>query len=305
MELLTRQRFHDDVFQRDGGRCVVCGAPAVDAHHIVGRAQFADGGYYLDNGVAVCATCHVIVERPGFPHDALRALIGLREVSAMFRHGVDTPARHPRTLHLPWSQTVGKDDRVISTLEHLRDREVVVTAKLDGECTTMYHDRLHARSPTSGRHPSRSRVTALWGRISHVLDANWRVCGENMQARHAIGYRNLPSVFFVHSLWFRDTVMSWDFTQNWCRHAIGVPTVPVVWRGPYSRVPWLDLGKCEFTGWCDHDEGYVVRDAADFECGAWDTRVAKFVRGGFQPGADHWMHAPMVENGFHEDARIA
>jgi hypothetical protein len=35
--LLTREVFRTAVFARDGDRCVICGAPGQDAHHIVER----------------------------------------------------------------------------------------------------------------------------------------------------------------------------------------------------------------------------------------------------------------------------
>ncbi len=56
--LLSREAFHAQVFARSAGRCVMCAAPAVDAHHILERKLFADGGLYLDNGAAVCEAHH-------------------------------------------------------------------------------------------------------------------------------------------------------------------------------------------------------------------------------------------------------
>src|SRR5271163_4187653 len=53
MKLLTREEFKQKVFQRDNNLCIVCQAPAVDAHHLIERKLFADSGYYLDNGVSV------------------------------------------------------------------------------------------------------------------------------------------------------------------------------------------------------------------------------------------------------------
>ena len=60
--LLDREAFARAVFARSGGKCVLCAAPAVDAHHILERKLFPDGGYYLDNGAAVCAACHLDCE---------------------------------------------------------------------------------------------------------------------------------------------------------------------------------------------------------------------------------------------------
>ena len=61
---------------RDGGRCVICGAPGQDAHHIVERRLFDDGGYYLDNGATLCAACHVKAEMTVLSCDDIRTRFG-------------------------------------------------------------------------------------------------------------------------------------------------------------------------------------------------------------------------------------
>lgn len=59
---LSREQFRLQVFARSKGRCVFCGQSAVDAHHILERKLFADGGYRLDNGAAVCEWHHWLCE---------------------------------------------------------------------------------------------------------------------------------------------------------------------------------------------------------------------------------------------------
>lgn len=60
--LLSRDTFREKVFDRDGGKCVYCGEPAVDAHHIIDRSLWDNGGFYLDNGVSLCETHHMMAE---------------------------------------------------------------------------------------------------------------------------------------------------------------------------------------------------------------------------------------------------
>ena len=60
--LLTRDAFREGIFTRDRHKCVICGAPAVDAHHIVERRLFSDGGYYLNNGASLCEKHHLGAE---------------------------------------------------------------------------------------------------------------------------------------------------------------------------------------------------------------------------------------------------
>lgn len=60
----ARRQFRETVFSRDGHKCRVCGAEGVelDAHHITPREILPNGGYVMENGVSLCATCHVSAE---------------------------------------------------------------------------------------------------------------------------------------------------------------------------------------------------------------------------------------------------
>lgn len=75
--LLEREEFKRLVFARSGGRCVFCARPAMDAHHILERKLFADGGYYLDNGAAVCEDHHWDCETTRLSLEVVRAAAGI------------------------------------------------------------------------------------------------------------------------------------------------------------------------------------------------------------------------------------
>lgn len=77
MKLLTRDEFKQQVFKRDNGECVRCSKPAVDAHHILDRKLWVDGGYYLDNGVSVCNDCHLLCEATIISVEEIRRLAGI------------------------------------------------------------------------------------------------------------------------------------------------------------------------------------------------------------------------------------
>ena len=64
-ELLTREEFKKQVFTRTNGKCCVpdCSCDAVDAHHIMDRKLWNDGGYYISNGAALCEKHHLDAER--------------------------------------------------------------------------------------------------------------------------------------------------------------------------------------------------------------------------------------------------
>lgn len=63
--LLTREEFKKQVFAKYNGRCCVpgCCKDAVDAHHILDRKLWSDGGYYLSNGAALCSEHHLDAEQ--------------------------------------------------------------------------------------------------------------------------------------------------------------------------------------------------------------------------------------------------
>lgn len=203
---------------------------------------------------------------------------------------------YPRTPHLPWSPGATPDDLRASGLAGLAGREVVVTEKLDGENTTLYRDGLHARSLDSGHHPSRAWVKALQGRIGHVIPPGRRVCGENLFARHSIGYRELAGWFYAFSVWDGDRCLGWDATVRFAGR-LGVPVPPVLWRGTFDeralRALRTDTGV---------REGYVVRTAAGFDRAEFGERVAKWVRPRHVRTGTHWMYAPVVPNGLGPDA---
>ncbi|MER7465881.1 RNA ligase family protein [Streptomyces sp. NPDC097981] len=205
---------------------------------------------------------------------------------------------YPRTPHLPWSPGVAADDVRAAGLAGLAGREVVVTEKLDGENTTLYADGLHARSLDSGHHPSRAWVKGLQSRIGAGIPAGWRVCGENMYARHSIPYEDLDGWFYGFSVWDGEHCLDWDRTVRFL-HGLGVPTPRVLWRGVFDgrvlRRLRLDTAR---------QEGYVVRTVAGFARADFGRYVAKWVRGGHVQTDTHWMYAQVVPNGLGPQAPL-
>lgn len=72
-QLLSREQFKELVFKRDRNTCVFCNQPAVDAHHILERKLFSDGGYYLNNGASVCSFHHLECEKTNITVEAVRS----------------------------------------------------------------------------------------------------------------------------------------------------------------------------------------------------------------------------------------
>ncbi|MFC4009884.1 RNA ligase family protein [Nonomuraea purpurea] len=199
--------------------------------------------------------------------------------------------RYPRTPHLPWSPGATPDDVRAGDLSGLRGREVVVTEKLDGENTTLYADGMHARSLDSAHHPSRAWVKGLQGRIGRRIPAGWRVCGENVFARHSVPYEELESWFYGFSVWDGERCLDWDRTVAFLR-GLGVPAPPVLWRGVFDERTLRGLRLDT-----ERQEGYVVRTVEGFGWEEFAGRVAKWVRREHVRTSTHWMHATVVPNG--------
>ena len=98
-KLLTRQEFREKVFNRDKHKCVFCGAPAIDAHHILERKLFPDGGYYINNGASVCEVHHFACEMTTISTDDVRKACGITEV-------VLPPQLSPDKVYDKWGNIV-------------------------------------------------------------------------------------------------------------------------------------------------------------------------------------------------------
>lgn len=80
MKSYHRDYVRQQVFDRDSGLCVFCGNPGVDAHHILERRLWDDGGYDVDNLVTVCEDCHMKCEVGLFTPGNCREAAGIENV---------------------------------------------------------------------------------------------------------------------------------------------------------------------------------------------------------------------------------
>lgn len=81
MTLLTREAFREAVLMRDGHKCVVCKRSAADAHHIIERRLWTDGGYYLENGASLCEEHHKTAEATVLSCEEIRAAVGITVIA--------------------------------------------------------------------------------------------------------------------------------------------------------------------------------------------------------------------------------
>ena len=173
-------------------------------------------------------------------------------------------------------------------------KQVVITVKMDGENSSLYADYLHARSTEYNPHPSRSWLKSLHARIAHDIPVGWRVCGENLWAKHSIHYRHLEDLFLVFSVWNdKNECLSWEQTKEWAG-LLGLKMVPVLYEGMWDQklVQGLDVGLHDG----DPMEGYVVRVAESFHYKDFRKSVAKYVRKGHVQTHGHWIRSMLEPN---------
>lgn len=195
--------------------------------------------------------------------------------------------KYKRTPHLPWSPGADEDDIIIDTVDAFQGIEVVVTEKMDGENTTMYRDKIHARSMDSGYHQSRTWVQNLHGQLKHNFAENFRICGENMFWIHSIVYTALPSYFLMFNCWEDETCVSWDRTVEIAR-SFNLSLVRVLYRGIFDE----EIIKALYDdSMVDTVEGYVVRPTASFTRGQFNKSIAKFVRKDHVQTDQHWLRS--------------
>lgn len=343
-KLLTRDSFRESVFARDNHTCVFCDLPAVNAHHILERRLFDNGGYYLENGASVCGRHHLELEMTLISVETVRAACGIKRavIPEHFYSEVSTDkwgnyflgngqrikgelffdesvqkilklagvlsdfanrVKYQRTYHTPWSDGFHGDDRRHKNMNFFHGKRVIVTRKMDGENSSLYCDYFHARSVDSPHHPSRDWVKNFWSKIKTDIPEGWRVCGENMYAKHSIQYDDLDSYFLGFSIFDEKNIaLSWDETLEWFE-LLGITPVEVLYDGIYDEAA-IRSKFVEARDW-DTMEGYVIRVADRFSYAEFRKAVAKFVRKNHVTTQKHWKWGSRINpNGIVRKSKI-
>lgn len=224
-----------------------------------------------------------------FNDESVQKVLAKGGVLENFTHWV----KYPRTHHVPWSEGMHDDDRLMASLDRFVGQRVIVAEKMDGENTTMYQDYIHARSLDGRNHATRNYVKNLWSQFAGDIPERWRVCGENLYGKHSIAYDNLPSYLMGFSVWNdRNECLSWGETQEWFE-LLGIVSVPVIYDGIYDEKAIRALYDSK-RDWGTR-EGYVIRVADSFHYREFRQCVGKFVRKDHVMTTKHWMHGAAIE----------
>jgi len=191
----------------------------------------------------------------------------------------------PKTWHVPDSPGITRDDRVLENIDHLKNREIVITEKLDGETFSLYYNHLHARSQDYPHHESQNWLKAFHARFKYLIPAHWQIAGEYLYAQHTICYDELTSYFYVFAIIDNklQMVFSLDETLLICQ-SLGLVYVPILYRGllPDKFI----MPKKSVFG--QEIEGYVVRPTGEFPVSEIYKNMAKYVRADHVKTDKHW-----------------
>jgi hypothetical protein len=225
---------------------------------------------------------------PLFHDESVQKILGVGGVLPQFTNLV----KQGRTVHLPWSDGVTEDDRIIKSLAAFQGQRVIVTEKMDGQNFTFTPQTCHSRSVDGRSHPSQGRAKAIWAQVCGDIPEGWRIVGENMYAKHSIHYTDLPSYFMAFSVWNEKNIcLSWDDTNEWL-DLFGLERVPVLYDGIWDEKTIRAV--------YDYDrdyatkEGYVVRLADSFSYFEYQIKLAKMVRRNHVGSAQHWMFGQKI-----------
>ncbi len=336
MDILTRDKFRESVFERDNHKCVICGDEAADAHHIMERRLFPKEtqGYFIENGSSLCPICHILAEQTLISPQELRDKIGIKNIilppqlyrdaeydkwgneilqnstrlkgELFFDESVQkilkeggvlnsftNYIKYPRTYHLPWSPGTTKDDRIMKDIDTLLNNEVVITLKMDGENCNLYFDKYHARSLDGLDHPSRNWLKNFHSKIAHDIPEGWRICGENLYAKHSIHYENLKTYFYGFSIWDeKNNCLSWEETLYWFL-CLDIEPVECIYTG---NITDEIISNKFFKPYEKEHEGYVIRTKNSFNYRDFRKCVGKYVRENHVQTSHGWRYEQIVKN---------
>ncbi len=332
-----RDAFRDAVFARDGHACVVCEARAADAHHIIDRTLFADGGYHVDNGASLCAGHHMEAETTRLSVEDVRKAAGISRP-------VVPPQFEPGQRYDKWGNPILPNGQRMPG--EMFGEPGMMKALAAGGALALFTDRCkYPRTPHAPTSPGGTNDDMRLADMGHFAGrrviGTVKMDGENstlyrdgsharsidgrthpsrdwLKAFHAGFAEDIPerwrvvveNMFAVHSIRY-DALAS---------YAVGLSVwddrnVCLAWD---DTVEWFHLLGIEpaevvYDGTFDEAamrrlsmppgaEGTVWRLADAFPYAAFRRSVAKVVRMGHVQTDQHWMHAPVVRNGLRAES---
>lgn len=216
---------------------------------------------------------------------------------------MDSP-KYNRTFHMPWGKGATHDDKIAMSMEKLIGNHIILTEKVDGSNTSLEAGgcfaRTHSGAPT---HASFDLLKALHATVKFHIPEQVQLFGEWCYAKHSIEYTKLPGYFLLfgarelnggNPYWD-----NWSDVEDWAE-IIGVPTVPVLFRGQVSSEKELKelvesfMNQRSACGGIR--EGVVARVSCQFTDDAFPECIMKCVRANHVQTSEHWKDQEIVRN---------
>lgn len=206
--------------------------------------------------------------------------------------GMNTPMKYPRTSYWPSSPSIAPEDRVMDDPGALIGPEVVITEKLDGQCTLLHRGNAYPRSIA---HPQRAPWLAMTRKYHAWKTASLDVLayGEDIYGVHSIEYAPVTEnrTLYLFALRRGDTFASYDDMTDLAAR-LKIPTAPLLWRGRLRSEREADRLIARLhaqpSALGTEREGVVIRTAGAFSAADFGSCVAKSVRKDHVQTDIHW-----------------
>jgi len=342
-KLLTRDEFREAVFKRDGYRCVLCGRSAeetpegkLDAHHIIERRLWGNGGYYLDNGATVCEEHHLGCEQTNYSVEWVREKAGITKILVPDQFYPEQPIDK-------WGNYILEDGR--RTRGELFYDESVQKVLAQGGVLDLFtpyvkYGRTFHLPWSPGAHDDDKTLNDASQFEGKRVIVTKKMDGENTTA-YSDGHVHARSIdskggedrawvkqFLVNNVCF-NLPEGWRVCGEnlWAEHSIHYYDLPSyflgfsLWNERNVCLSWdetleyfslLGITPVEvvYDGTWDEkkiraicegidtnkEEGVVVRKAASFKYGEFKSSIAKYVRAGHVQSVSHWRHKRLIQN---------
>ena len=263
---MKRSKFREQVFQREDHKCIVptCTKRAVDAHHLLERNLWEDGGYIPDNGASVCEEHHRLAEDDIIPPQSFWRWAGVAKPP--LPEGVDSMhvdkwgepleqppwkehrerIKYPSTRHLPWSRERDDDDTAHDQVDNFIGYPLITTVKMDGGNAMLVKDSENPVRARNGSHADREHFDMCkqmyWeNNLYEQIPEHLQIFGEWLYAKHSIHYgcgcskacndvgpalQDYFQVFGVYDTRY-DLFLGWNETTEWADN-LGLTMVPQI-----------------------------------------------------------------------------
>jgi hypothetical protein len=334
-KLLTRDQFREGVFERDHHKCVVCGEPAVDAHHILERRLWPDSGYYMNNGTSVCGQHHIECEMTIITVEQIREYCGIEKA-------ILPPHLYTDQVYDKWGNPIlPNGQRLKGELFH--DESVQKILRKGRFLQDFTHHVKYPRTYHLPWSPGMNNDDRMM-ETTDVFEGKRIIVTEKMDGENTTMYndhihaRSVNSGGHLSRDWVKNfwSQIKYDIPPEWricgenlyAEHSIHYSELPTfflgfsIWNKTNECLSWDDTleyfellnikpVKVLYDGiydekviqnlWNDNiwsaSEGYVLRIADSFSMSEFRKSVSKFVRKGHILTTKHWMRGkPVVPN---------